>query len=597
MSEYRAPIEDINFAINEIAGMNEISSFNKYKESTPDVITAILEEAGKFSAEVLSPINRQGDIQGSIIENGVVRTPDGFKEAYEKFVTNGWNGMPFDSIYGGQNLPWLLTTAVSEMIQSANLSFALCPLLTQGAVELLNAHGSDDLKNIFLKKMVTGEWNGTMNLTEPQAGTDLAQIRTKARQEGEHYRIFGTKIYITYGEHDLTRNTVHMVLARAEGAPKGIRGISLFLVPKYLANRDGSCGHRNDLRAISLEHKLGIKASPTAVMSYGDNEGAIGYLIGDENNGIRYMFTMMNNARLAIGLTGVAVAERSYQKAKAFAIDRIQSPPINSKEGDPVPIIEHPDVKRMLLSMKSQTEATRLLAYFVAGQLDIAKSHPNREERCRAQTLVDLLIPVVKAWGSDTGNEVANIGIQIHGGMGFIEESGAPQLLRDSRIAAIYEGTNGIQATDLVGRKLLLDQGLGIKTFIESIRLSLSNYNLECDPRFQPMAVQLNQAIEFLSMATNWILKTSETSKAETTAVAVPYLRLLGVVSGGWLLIKSAVIAYQQENSKKLSPNFQRKKILSAQFFVDHFLVQTASLYSTVTTASKTICSSSSGDF
>ena len=445
--------------------------------------------------------------------------------------------------------------------------------------------------------MVSGQWNGTMNLTEPQAGTDLAQIRTKARKKDDHYRIFGTKIYITYGEHDLTDNIVHMVLARINGAPPGIKGISLFLVPKYLVNEDGSLGQRNDVRAVSLEHKLGIKASPTAVMSYGDNEGAVGYLVGEENQGIQCMFTMMNNARLAIGLTGVAIAERSYQKAKTFAAERIQSPPVETKNAEPVPIIQHPDVKRMLLSMKSQTEASRLLVYYVAGKLDISKRHPDFTKRREAQVLVDLLIPVVKAWSSDIGNEVANTSIQVHGGMGYIEESGVPQLLRDSRIAAIYEGTNGIQANDLVGRKLSIEEGLGINSLITLMQGSLENNRSRNDINLETMNTQLEQAIEGLSSATQWILETAKISKKEVAAISVPYLRLLGIVCGGWLLIESAMKACEPANNSEINAEFKRKKLLSAKFFSQNFLVQVESLVQTVTSAGETICTSSLNDF
>ena len=597
MPEYQAPKEEMTFVINEIAGMTNIMATNKYAEISPDVVDAILEEAGKFCSEVLSPLNQSGDVQGSKLENGIVRTPDGFKKAYKKFSQAGWNGMPFDEKYGGQNLPWLLTTAVGEMIQSANMSFGLCPLLTQGAIELLSKHGNEELKETYLNKMIAGEWPGTMNLTEPQAGTDLSQIRTKAVKDGEKYRVHGTKIYITYGDHDLAENIIHMVLARIQGGPEGNRGISLFVVPKFLVNKDGSLEAKNDLRVVSLEHKLGIKASPTAVMSYGDNYGAEAYIVGKENHGIEYMFTMMNNARLAVGLQGVAIAERAYQKARTFALERKQSKCIGSTSKEPVAIIEHPDVKRMLLSMKCQTEATRCLAYFVAANLDISECHNDKKIREEAKIIVDILTPVVKAWGSDTGIEVANTGIQIHGGMGFIEESGAPQLLRDARITSIYEGTNGIQANDLVFRKIIIDKGKGLKAIIKIMVNSLSKISSNQDPQFKKMKIKFEVALKALEDATKWILTSQKENPCEVAAGAVPYLRLLGLVCGGWLLIRGASLAAKKSNINKIDYSFFKKKLISAQFFCDHFIIQVKSLARTVTNGGKITDSVSSSDF
>jgi len=597
MSVYQAPIDDMRFVMNEIADMAAISGLPGYEDASPDLIDAILEEAGKTASEILAPINRSGDEQGCVIDNGVVRTPEGFKEAYRQFIDMGWNGMPFDPEYGGQGLPWLVTTAVTEMVQAANMSFGLCPLLTQGAVELLSAHASDDLKTIYLEKMVSGEWNGTMNLTEPQAGSDLARIRTKAERDGDHYRISGSKLFITYGEHDWTDNIVHLVLARIPGAPAGIKGISLFVVPKFLVNEDGSLGARNDLRCVSIEHKLGINASPTAVMSFGDNEGAIGYLVGEENKGIQCMFTMMNNARLNVGLQGVGIAERAYQQARNFARERVQSRAMGSDDPKPVTIIHHPDVKRMLLSMKAQTEATRALAYFVASRIDIAKRHEDANTRADAQTMVDLLTPVVKAWSSDTGIEVANTGVQVHGGMGFIEESGAPQHLRDARITAIYEGTNGIQANDLVGRKVAYDKGAAMQKLISLIRDDQHNMRSVTDQVFVDMGERLSSSVDVLEKTSNWVVSTFGATPEEVAAGAVAFLRLTGLVCGGWLLVRSAVIAQEKLDASGGDPDFLRMKIATARFFADQLLVQCASLGQTVMDGGSVITAVSEVDF
>ncbi|MBI3454119.1 MAG: acyl-CoA dehydrogenase, partial [Rhodospirillales bacterium] len=454
MSTYTAPLNELGFVLEEIAGLPRIAALPGYDHATSDLVGQVLEEAGKVASEVLAPLNTVGDRTGSVLENGVVRTPPGFKEAYRQHVDGGWNSVPFDAEHGGQGLPWVVATAIQEMWTSANFAFNLCPLLNLGAVELLQAHGSAEQKRLFLPKMVSGEWTGTMNLTEPQAGSDVGALRTRAERADGHYKIIGQKIFITYGEHDFTDNIIHLVLARTPGAPAGSKGISLFVVPKFQVGPDGQMGPRNDLRCVSLEHKLGINASPTCVMAYGDNGGATGYLIGEENRGLEYMFTMMNSARLNVGLQGVSIAERAYQQARDFAHTRMQGYDMAKRGDGPVPIIRHPDVRRMLLVMRANTEATRALAYAAYAALDHADRHPDAAERQRWQARVDLLTPVVKAWSTDTGVEVASLGIQIHGGMGFIEETGAAQHLRDARIAPIYEGTNGIQANDLVFRKL-----------------------------------------------------------------------------------------------------------------------------------------------
>src|SRR5581483_11925676 len=434
MSTYTAPLRDMKLVLRELAGLEQLAKLPGSEEASPDTVDAILEEAAKFATGVLDPINYSGDQEGSTWAEGAVRTPKGFREAYRQFCEGGWNALPFESEWGGQGLPRLVSTPVQEMWKSANLSFSLCPLLTQGAIEAL--------KRRYLPKMVEGRWTGTMNLTEPQAGSDLSLVRTRAERQSDHYLISGQKIFITYGEHDLAENIVHLVLARTPDAPEGVKGISLFVVPKFIPGQDGGAGKRNSAKCASIEHKLGIHASPTAVMVY---DRAVGYLVGEEHRGLEYMFIMMNAARFAVGLEGVAIAERAFQRALAFAKERIQGRDL-VQGGKPVPIIRHPDVRRMLMLMKSQTEAMRALAYTTAAAMDYARKHPDAEARKRHQAFVDLMIPVVKGWSTETGIEIASLGVQVHGGMGFVEETGAAQYLRDARITTIYEGTTGIQA-------------------------------------------------------------------------------------------------------------------------------------------------------
>ncbi|WP_340117415.1 acyl-CoA dehydrogenase [Pelagibius sp. 7325] len=559
---YAAPISEMRFALDAIAGLPEIARLPGYEEATPDLVSAILAEAAKLAGEVIAPLNHPGDRQGSVFENGVVRTPDGFQDAYRQFVEGGWNALPFDPDFGGQGLPWSLATAVQEMWQAANLSFGLCPLLTAGAVELLQAHGSEQQKTDYLAKMVSGEWTGTMNLTEPQAGSDVGALKTRAVPNGDHYLITGQKIYITWGEHDCADNIVHMVLARLPDAPEGTRGISLFLVPKYVVNEDGTLGSHNDLRCVSLEHKLGIKASPTAVMSYGDSGGAVGYLVGEENQGMACMFTMMNNARLAVGLQGVAIAERAYQQARAFAFERTQSKAIDGgpgAKGESVKIIRHPDVRRMLATMKARTEAARALAYWAAAALDRAKREPDETKRTAAQARLDLLIPLTKAWCTDVGCEVASIGVQVHGGMGFIEETGAAQYYRDARILPIYEGTNGIQALDLLGRKLLRDKGAAMTQLILELRAGLP----DDDSLRKPLA----EAIATLDDATAWLLEEGGKDISRGAAAATPYQTLAASTLGAWLLARSAVEAAKGDDKA-----FAAAKLKTARFYADNLL-------------------------
>src|SRR6185436_16327232 len=466
MSAYTAPLKDMRFVLTELAGLAAVATLPGYRDATPDTADAILEEAGKFASEVLDPLNYSGDQEGSQWKDGAVTTPKGFKEAYKLYCEGGWSALSLEPEWGGQGLPKLLSTPVTEMITSASMSFSLCPMLTQGAIEAMLLSGTEQLKKTFLPKMFDGSWTGTMNLTEPQAGSDLALVRTKAVPKGDHYLVSGQKIFITFGEHDMTDNIVHLVLARTQDAPEGVRGISLFIVPKFIVKPDGSLGERNGAKCASIEHKLGIHASPTAVMVF---EKAVGYLVGEENKGLAYMFIMMNSARFSVGLEGVAIAERAFQRALAYAKDRVQGREL-VQGTKAVPIIRHPDVRRMLMLMKSQTEAARALAYVVAASTDFAHKAPDKEERKRHLAFVDLMIPVVKGWSTETGIDVASLGVQVHGGMGFIEETGAAQHLRDARITTIYEGTTGIQASDLVGRKIAREGGVTVKGWLAVLK-------------------------------------------------------------------------------------------------------------------------------
>ena len=564
---YAAPLRDMIFTLEEIAGIGEIATLPGYADATSDLVQSVLEEAAKFAAGVLAPLNRTGDQQGSQLENGVVRTPDGFRDAYAKFVAAGWNSLQFDPEHGGQGLPWALAAATQEMVTSACMSFSLVPLLTQGAVELLSSHGSAAQKRAYLTKLVSGQWSGTMNLTEPQAGSDVGAVRTRAVKDGELYRITGQKIFITYGEHDMAENIVHMVLARTAEAPPGVRGISLFIVPKFLVRPDGTLDGRNDLRCVALEHKLGIRGSPTAVMAYGDNGGAIGELVGGENRGIEYMFTMMNNARLSVGIEGLAIAERAYQQARAYARTRIQG---RAVDNDPVPIISHPDVRRMLMTMRAQIEAMRALVAFVAGSVDRARCHPDATERARHQAIVDLLTPVVKAWCTDTGCAVASTAIQVHGGLGFIESTGVAQHFRDARIAPIYEGTNGIQAIDLVSRKLARDGGARMRELIAAMKLPLEATKSGDEGQF--LAARLGEATGQLSIATDSLVAAMKRDRMAALVVASPYLALVGAVAGGWLLAKSAVAARRRRSNGAEHGDYLAAKESIARFYAANLL-------------------------
>jgi alkylation response protein AidB-like acyl-CoA dehydrogenase len=567
---YAAPLDDMRFVLKHVAGLPAIATFPDFEAAEPELVEAILTEAARFAAEVLAPLNATGDREGCRWADGKVATPGGFPDAYRQFIDAGWHGMPASPDIGGQGMPALLSSAVAEMWKSANLAFSLCQMLTMGAVQALAHHGSDELQQRFLPKMVAGEWTGTMNLTEPQAGSDLSVIRTRAEPDGDHHRLFGSKIFITWGEHDVAENIVHLVLARLPDAPSGTRGISLFVAPKFLVNPDGSLGARNDLVCSSIEHKLGIHGSPTSVMSYGDKEGAIAYIVGQPNRGLEYMFTMMNHARLNVGLEGVAVSEAAYQKAVAYARDRVQGTPIGSSQR--APIIYHPDVRRMLMDMRARTEAMRALAYCTAACMDRAQHHPDAAERARNQGRVELLTPVVKGWCTESSIMIASTGIQVHGGMGYVEETGAAQFLRDARITTIYEGTTGIQANDLIGRKLARDKGVNVNALIRDIEAELESLGRSNDTDLAVIRSALTTGLKALGEATSWMLAHYDSNPREAAAGAVPYLKLTGTVTGGWQMARAAQIAHDLLASGEESAAFLRAKISTARFYAEHVL-------------------------
>jgi alkylation response protein AidB-like acyl-CoA dehydrogenase len=580
MNDYQAPLADMRFVLRELADHELLAQLPGFGDITPDVAGAVLEEAAKFAGGVLSPLNRSGDLEGARWEDGRVLTAAGWKQAYTRFAADGWNALSCPAEFGGQNLPRVLSALVEEMWNGANVAFALCPMLTRGAIDAIELRGSQTQKDRYLPKMIAGEWTGSMNLTEPQAGSDLSAVRTRAVPEGGgRYRITGQKIFITYGEHDLTGNIVHMVLGRASGAPEGVKGISLFLVPKFLVNDDGSLGARNDVHCVSIEHKLGIHASPTCVLAFGQNGGALGELIGEENRGLEYMFIMMNAARYSVGLEGVGISERAFQTALAYARERVQGSEAGVRGGARVPIVRHPDVRRMLLLMKSQTEAMRALAAVVAVSLDAARLHPSAEERERHQLFADLMIPVIKGWCTENSVEIASLGIQVHGGVGFVEETGAAQFLRDARITPIYEGTTGIQANDLVGRKLGRDGGRAARAALAQMR-SLSA-ELGARPNLSALAVEYSAAVDALERAIAYVVENYATNLSSVSVGAVPLLKLFGIVAGGWQLLRSALIAQQRLDAPPddgADAGFYQAKIMTARFYADYLLPQAAGL-------------------
>ncbi len=597
--DYTAPVEEMLFAMGEIAGAEALVGLSGAEHLEPDTRRAVLDAAAAFAAGELAPLNRAGDIEGAKLDNGVVRTAPGFAAAYKKFAAEGWNAAPFAEEHGGQGLPWALAVALQEMWQSANMSFGLCPLLTQGAVELLAAHGSPEQKKRYLPKLVSGEWTGTMNLTEPQAGSDVGAVKTRATRAPEHdgalgqaYRIKGNKIFITYGDHDMTDNIVHMVLARVPEAPAGPKGISLFLVPKNLPD-----GKRNDLRCVSLEHKLGINASPTAVMAYGDNEGALGWLIGAENRGLECMFTMMNNARMAVGLQGVAIAERAYQQAAAYAKSRVQSRALTGKAPGPVAIVEHPDVRRMLLDMKSKVEAARALTYSAHLSLDLAGKATDPAVKAKHQARVDLLTPVVKAWSTDIGVDVASTGVQIHGGMGFIEETGAAQHYRDARILPIYEGTNGIQANDLVFRKIGRDGGAALRDFLGEIAGIEAELARAPGDDLARLRATLAAARAACTAAGEFLAGAVKADPNAAAAGAVPFLGMFGTLAGGALLAKGALAATRMLAQGPSRAGFANSRLLVARFYADHHLARVPASLGVVCEGAASVLAARAEDF
>jgi alkylation response protein AidB-like acyl-CoA dehydrogenase len=577
-----------------MAGLGDMLGKGAFAEVTPDLVSAVLEEGAKLAADLLDPLNRSGDQQGATLENGVVRVPAGFANAYRQWREAGWAGLSAAPEFGGQGLPLALGTAMQEMWNSANMSFSLAGILSQGAVEAISVHGTEEQKRLYLEKLVSGEWTGTMNLTEPQAGSDLNALKTKAQPNGDGtYRITGTKIFITFGEHDMVGNILHLVLARLPDAPAGTKGISLFLVPKFLVNPDGTLGARNDLACVGLEEKLGIHASPTCVMSFGEKGGAIGTLIGTENRGLACMFTMMNNARLLIGVQGVAIAERAYQHALAYAQERRQGRPTGSPlpPGEMSPIIEHPDIRRMLLTMKALADASRGICYANAIAIDKAHHGETEEIKKEGQARADLLTPVAKAFSTDIANEAASLGVQIHGGMGFIEETGAAQYFRDARILPIYEGTNGIQANDLVMRKLPLGHGAVAGEFIGEMDATAQHAEGSEDERLQVLGASLRKGIEVLRETTNYMLAQIKSAPDDCLAGAVPYLRLFGTVAGGHFLLRAAIGAASDNQSSASA------RLEIATFYAAHILAPACALDAAIMAGTAAIAPSGSRVF
>lgn len=582
MSDYIAPVKEMGFVLNELAGLADVCDLPHFDESNSEVVEAVLEEAGKFAAGILSPLNTVGDLNGAQCVDNAVQETAGFKQAYQQFVDGGWVALPCNPEYGGMGLPESVGLAAMEMWCAANMSFSLCPMLGQGAISAIETHASDAIKNIFLEKMVSGEWTGTMNLTEPQAGSDLAAVRAKAVPDGDAYRISGTKIFITWGDHQMTENVIHLVLARTPDAPEGVKGISLFVVPKFLVNDDGSIGERNDAYAVSVEHKLGIHGSPTCVMSFGDNNGAVGYLVGEENKGLAYMFTMMNHARLNVGVQSVGVAERAYQQAVSYAKDRVQGQAPGDKEKGS--IIRHPDIRRMLMLMKALTEASRAVCYVTASQFDTGHHGVDAESRRSASARGDILTPIAKGWSTEVSQEICSLGVQIHGGMGFIEETGAAQFMRDTRITTIYEGTTGIQANDLVGRKLIRDNGLELAAIIAEIRETQQL----CENSSSDLGViasSIAEGADLLESAMRWLLDNYQENAQLPGSIAVNFMMAAGTILGGWQLAKSALIAQSKLTEDEA---FFSAKTITAQFYAEQVMPRAGAYISAVRTGSDT---------
>lgn len=575
---YKAPLKDMLFGIRHLAGIDELARIPAFADAGFETAQAVLEECAKFNEGVLSPLNWAGDQNPSSWKQGVVTTTPGFKEAFKQYVDGGWQGLQHPLDFGGQGLPKTIGAACGEMLNSANMSFALCPLLTDGAIEALLTAGSDELKATYLEKLVSGQWTGTMNLTEPQAGSDLAAVRSRAESQPDGtYKVFGTKIYITYGEHDMAENIVHLVLARVTGAPEGVKGISLFVVPKFMVQADGSTGARNDVHCVSIEHKLGIKASPTAVLQYGDHGGAVGYLVGQENRGLEYMFIMMNSARYAVGMQGIAIAERAYQKAVQFAKDRVQSRPVDGSLPGSGPIIAHPDVKRMLMTMRAYTEGCRAMAAVAAAAYDAAHHHPDAATRKQNQSFYEFMVPLVKGYSTEMSLEVTSLGVQVHGGMGFIEETGAAQYYRDAKILTIYEGTTAIQANDLVGRKTSRDGGQTARAIAGQIEVTEAELRAQGGAAALAVAKRLQAARLALLDVIDFVAGNSKASPNAVFAGSVPYLMLAGNVVAGWQMARALLVAEQalaSGDAGDFGADFMRAKITTARFYADHLLTK-----------------------
>ena len=594
---YNAPLKDMLFVMNELAGLSAINQLPGCEDATNDTVEAVLEENAKFCGNVIAPLNHTSDQKPSFFHDGQVTTADGFKAAFKAFAEAGWQGVQHPADFGGQGLPKLVATPCIEMLNAGSISFALVALLSDGAIEALLTAGSDAQKATYLEPLISGKWTGTMNLTEPQAGSDLAAVRTRAVPQGDGtFKVFGTKIFITYGEHDMAENIVHLVLARTPDAPAGVKGISLFIVPKFLVNEDGSLGARNDAHCVSIEHKLGIKASPTAVLQFGDNGGAIGTLVGEENRGLEYMFIMMNAARFGVGMQGIGLADRAYQQAVAFARDRVQSRDLAGSPG-PVAIINHPDVRRLLMMMRSQTEAARALAYVGAGISDLAHHHPNADTRAANLALYEYLVPIIKGWSTEMSQDVTRDGVQVHGGMGFIEETGAAQHFRDAKILTIYEGTTAIQANDLVGRKTVRDGGAVAKAILAQVRATEVQLAEVGDADFAAMAAQLKAGSAALEAVVDYMVANIKGDIKGVFAGSVLYLKLAGIVLGGWQMGRAALAAKRLLAAGEGDAAFYGAKIATARFFADHVLSQAAGMRSAIVDGSAGVLAMSNEQF
>ena len=587
---FSVPVKDMLFAMEHLANLDQVAQIQGFEDANLETAQAVLEECAKLCEGVIEPLNIVGDKHPSSLNDGVVTTTAGFKEAFAQFAEGGWQGLQHPVDFGGQGLPKTIGAACLEMLNSANLSFALCPLLTDGAIEALLMAGSDELKAIYLEKLISGQWTGTMNLTEPQAGSDLSLVRTKAEPLPDgSYKIFGTKIFITYGEHDMAENIVHLVLARVAGAPEGVKGISLFVVPKFLVNSDGSLGARNDAHCVSIEHKMGIKASPTAVLQFGDHGGAIGYLVGEENRGLEYMFIMMNAARYGVGVQGVAVAERAYQRAVQYARDRVQSRPVDGSVPGAASIIHHPDVRRMLMTMRAFTEGCRAMATTAAAAYDAAHHHPDAAVRQANATFYEFMVPLVKGFSTEMSLEVTSLGVQVHGGMGFIEETGAAQYYRDAKILTIYEGTTAIQANDLVGRKTARDGGQSARAIAEQIAKTEADLQASGTAAALSMARHLQTAREAFLQTVDFVAGKAKASPNAVYAGSVPYLMLTGNLVAGWQMGRALLVA-QDKLAAGEEAAFMQAKIITAQFYAEHILTRVPGLAHTVCTGGESAC-------